>query len=116
MPITSQFQSSLCYDKVAVIDNSTTSAAIDIAGTRIVGLVTPASLGATVVTFLASTSLAGTYVDVNDADGAALSITVSTSSAGWADLTSVFPASIRFIKIKVNATITKNITLITAPV
>lgn len=83
-------------------------------------LVTPASLGATSITFLWCETASGTYIPVNDHTGAAITVTVSTSAAGLADLTTIFPASVSllgklnlgWLKLKAGASITASVDVI----
>jgi hypothetical protein len=75
-------------------------------------LITPASFGATSITFEAATTFGGTYTPVYDETGAAITITVSSTNAGWYDLTNIFPASVQFVKLVASASITKTATLV----
>lgn len=96
------------------ITASTTSAAIDLYDKGYpVAIITPASLGATAITFTAALTSGGTYLPVKNEAGNSITVVVDTSSAGWYDLTNIFPSSVRFIKVVANASITKNLTLVT---
>lgn len=119
MPETNDYKPDVCYDKVASIAAAATeSQMIDLAGCKVVGLITPASLGATAITFKAATTDNGTFIDVNDETGAKITVTVHTSNAGWADLTNIFPASVRFVKVVTGTALAnaKDITLATLSV
>ncbi len=93
---------------------STTSGVIDLYSKGApMAIVTPASFGATAITFEAATSANGTFAPVNKEDGTAISVTVSDTAAGWADLTNIFPASVRYVKLVAGSSITQTATLVT---
>lgn len=110
---TDNFSPNVFYDKVAVFTAAADSAVIDIGGCKVVGLITPASLGVTAIKFKAATAADGTYLPLKDETGTEISVTVDTSNAGWYDLSDIFPVSVRHIKLSVASTITKNVTLAT---
>ena len=82
--------------EVTVANNGTTSDVIDINDRTIAGIITPAALTSTAITFLVSDARDGTYVALKDSDNAAVSLTVTTSTAYGlsgveADALSAFP-------------------------
>lgn len=73
------FQSVISYDTAATIAiSTTTSAAVDLQGYALVGLITPAALTGSTMTFTASPN-DGTYTALYNAGGTALSATVAAS-------------------------------------
>lgn len=71
---------SLEYGKKATIAASgTTSGAVDLEGLQLLGFIMPASLTGTTMTLTMSTEIAGTYVTVQDGDGADLSFAITAS-------------------------------------
>lgn len=110
-PKTGNYSPNVAYDLMAAFSASNLSNAIDLSGCKIVGFVTPASLGTTALSVQAATTENGTYIDVVDETGAVITATVSTSAANWCDLTNIFPASIRFIKLKAGTSITADVIL-----
>lgn len=100
MPKSIDFQAAVCVDLAAVITiaNSTTvSAAVDLAGTTLHGLILPAALTGVAMTFQMSDTLAGTYVAVQNLSGASHSVTVAASKFVPVD-PNIF-AGIRFLKL-----------------
>lgn len=92
---------------------SATSAAVDIFTRQPpMGLVIPASFGATSVTFEAAPTADGTYYPVRDDRGQAITVTIDGTNAAWYDLTNIFPASIRWVKLVAGSSITQTATLI----
>lgn len=87
-------------------------------------LITPASLGTTSLSFLWCETEGGTYLPVNDYTGSPITVTVSTSAAGFADLTTVFPAAIGllgsltkgWLKLQAGASITASVDLISVDI
>jgi hypothetical protein len=59
----------------------TTSAAVDLAGFRNVGLIVPSTFDGTTITFTVSDTLAGTYVALYDITNTQVSMTVAASRA-----------------------------------
>lgn len=78
----SGYQGNLQNDlEVAIPISGTTTPAIPLNGFSLVGIITPAVLTGTALTFTVSNSLAGTYVPLKTTtSGTALSYTVTTSS------------------------------------
>ena len=99
-------------------DGDPYSCTLPYVATSALALITPTNLGATAITFKASIAPDGTFIDVNDETGAKITVTVHTSNAGWADLTNIFPASVRFVKIVSGTSLAnaKDITLATLAV
>jgi hypothetical protein len=88
------------YSKAVVITiavSTTVSAAVDLLGFTLVGLILPAAFTGTAITFQVSDSLAGTYVPLRDATGAAVSVTVAQGTAAVLDPTTF--AGWRFVKL-----------------
>jgi hypothetical protein len=56
-----------------------TSEVIELQGRSLFGIITPASISSTAMTFTASDTKAGTYVAVEGDDGVAISITIESS-------------------------------------
>lgn len=79
-------------------------------------IITPASLGATAITFQSAIAADGTFYPVLKDDGTALTVTVSSTVAGWYDITSIFPASVQYIKIVSGTSITNSLKLISRDV
>jgi hypothetical protein len=101
------------YNYTVTWTSSATSAALDIITVSPpMALVIPASFGASTITFEAAPTTDGTYAPVYDETGAAISITVNASTAGWYDLTNIFPASVRFVKLVAGSSITQTATLV----
>jgi len=89
----------LNFDLQAVIaDGATTSGAVDLIGTSILGFITDAALDGTAFTFTVSNELAGTYVPLKRmSDGTSLTAVVGTLGQ-YATNPADF-ASARFLKI-----------------
>ena len=64
---------------VTILSGATVSNAIDIGGGTLVGLITPAALTSTAISFQSAPSLAGTYVACKDGAGSSISKTVAAS-------------------------------------
>ena len=93
--------------------SSATSAAVDIYTRQApMGLVIPDSFGATSITFEASTAIDGTYYAVKDESGAAITVTIDGTTGAWYDLTNIFPASVKFVKLVASTSITTTATLV----
>lgn len=75
-----QFQPNDAYNLTATVAVSgTTSGAVDLSGTDIVGIFVPSTFDGTSITFTASTTIDGTYVAVQDGDGSTFSLTTTAS-------------------------------------
>jgi hypothetical protein len=96
---TKDFQPVINFDLTAtILDSASTSNAVDLSGTSLLGFITDAALDGTAFTFTVSDELAGTYVPLKRmSDGAALVAAVGTS-AQYATNPADF-ASVRFLKI-----------------
>ena len=66
---------------VAIANGGTTSAAIPVHGYAQFGLIMPAALTSTAITFTACQSATGTFMPVYDSDGTAVSVAVAASRA-----------------------------------
>lgn len=82
-------------------------------GNVLVGLILPASMTGTTVTFLTATTLAGTYVAIQDGEGTDYSVTIASSKYVPVDPVKFLGA--RFLKIKSGTAETgaKVVTLVT---
>lgn len=97
-----------------VWNGSATSLPIDLFtnGTPM-ALVVPASFTATSISFTAAVrALDGTYYTVKNESGATITVTVDGTNAGWYDLTNIFPASVRFVKLVASTSITNTAELV----
>jgi hypothetical protein len=72
-----EYPSSLTITTATIASGQTTSAAVDLSGTTLVGLQMPASFTGTSVTFQVATSAAGTYQSMTSSTGSALTFTVA---------------------------------------
>lgn len=96
---TQDFQPVINFDlEVVIADGQTTSSAVDLLGTSLLGFITDAALDGTAFTFIVSDQLNGVYIPLKRmSDGAALTAVVGTS-AQYATNPADF-ASVRFLKI-----------------
>jgi hypothetical protein len=96
---TKDFQPVINFDLTAtILDSASTSDAVDLLGTSLLGFITDAALDGTAFTFTVSDELAGTYVPLRRmSDGMPLTAIVSTSGQ-YATNPADF-ASVRFLKI-----------------
>lgn len=97
MPAPSDYQTAISTVTATIASSATTSAAVDLGGTTLVGIQLPAAFTGTSLSFQAATSLAGTYQAVIDASGATLSKTVAQGK--FLTLDPAEFAGIQFIKI-----------------
>lgn len=86
------------YFRPCAIASGQNSEVIDLKGTLLVGLRTPASLASTALTIQSSDSEAGTFTTLKNISNANISITVDSNAAQYALDPNVF-AGIRFIRI-----------------
>jgi hypothetical protein len=98
--------------KTVSFANAATSGEIDLGAESIMSLLVPASFGLAAITFQASLTKGGTFYAVYASTGAAITVTVSATAAGIYDLTSIFPAGVRYIKLAVASAITKDVQII----
>lgn len=90
------------YSAVSILSGQTTSAAIDLNGRTLCGFIMPAALTGTALSITASDSLTGTYLTLQDGDGADFSLAIAASK--WIPINNVnLTASLRFIKLVSNA-------------
>lgn len=111
MPVM-QYPNQYTIDDINFAASATGTEIVNLTGRSPIAIVTPASLGATTFTFTSSVTLGGTYYPVNDATGATITVTVSATNGGWADITSIFPASVQFVKLVSGTSMTKTVQLI----
>lgn len=98
MPKSFEYQNNIAYDQsVTILDSATESSTADLHGCTLVGLVLPAGLEGTSMTFKSSDSLDGTYYGIFDQAGNAASFTVAASRYVSFDL-DVFKA-VRYLKV-----------------
>lgn len=81
-----------------IANGATESAAINLRDFTLCGIFLPAAFTGASVTFLAASTLAGTYVEVQDGDGAAISRTVAASK--FIPIDPVDFLGVKFLKIK----------------
>lgn len=90
------------YQTAVIASSGTASGAIDLGDDDLVAIITPAAITGTAISITASTSLAGTYVTVQDGDGADLSLAVAASK--YIPINNLaLTAGLRFIKLVSNA-------------
>lgn len=87
--------------KFNIASSGTTSEAIDLGSLTLVGLITPATITGTAISFLASEDDGGTFVAVKGTDGVAISIVVAAS--GYYVIQPAVLSGIRFLKLVSNA-------------
>ena len=82
---------------VTIANGADTSSAADLEHFTVIGIRWPASFTGATVTFLASDTGGGTYVELVDSSGTAVSVTVAAGK-----VTGYIPdlAGIRFVKVK----------------
>ena len=99
-----------------IAEGDTVSGAVSLVGVTILGLITPAALTGTALTFQVSASAAGAYVPLHDATGAAVSVTVAASRAYY--LSPAIFAVWRAVKVVSGSAeaADRTITLLTGPV
>ena len=108
--------------KSAVVDFSltvattsgTTSTEIDLQGRTLVGLITPAGLSSTAITFKSAITQGGTAILLADKDDADFTVTCAASTQYHLEPT-VF-AGVRFLTLELGTSETATITLVTRPI
>ena len=106
------------YDLSATITSGqTVSAAVDLEGTGLAGLILPSTFDGTAISFKMSATLTGTYVDVQD--GAGSTFTLTGAASKYVPISNLaYLAGVRFIKLvsgTAQATTDTIITLVTRP-
>lgn len=98
--------------------SGTISSAIDLAGCRAVGLITPGTLTSTTVTFYAASAVDGTYAPIYDDTNTAYVLTVGTVQARAYALRPDVMAPWRFVKAVTGGTESaeRALTLIARPI
>lgn len=116
MPSISDFQSVNTTLVSSIAVSTTTSGAIDLGGTTLLGVQLPAAFTGTSISFQAATSFGGTYQTVIDGSGSTLSKTVSQGKYLLLDPSEF--AGLQFIKIVSSATeaAQRDLTLVSRPV
>lgn len=98
MPGPQYYESPISTDlTVTIADSATQSGAIDLRGHSLVGLFLPSTFDGTTVTFQTSLTLGGTYVDVQDGTGSAISKTSAASK--YVPISPTDFAGVRYLKI-----------------
>lgn len=77
MPSANQFQPRLCQNSVTIASSGTASAEADLGGTTLVGVMLPATMTGTTLTFTAALTSGGTFNPVTGSNGSALSYTIA---------------------------------------
>ena len=117
MPTSADFQSKLCYDKTATItiaDSTTVSNAVDLNGTKLVGIFVPSTFDGTAFTFTACDTVGGTYLAVQIDHTSSAAYTVTTTASRYVPLANLdIPAGLRFIKIVTSSAQTTTNTIFT---
>jgi hypothetical protein len=116
MPTVSDFQSVINSISASIPSSGTTTPAIDLGGTSLVGIQLPAAFTGTSISFTVATTLSGTYQGVIDGSGTALSKTIAAGKYLMLDPSEF--AGIQFLKIVSSATeaAQRDLILITRPV
>jgi hypothetical protein len=83
--------------QITIANGQTASAAIDLGGNTLVGLIIPAAFTGTALTFSASDAIDGTYSVVKGSDGASVSYTVAQGT--YVVIQPAVLAGIRFLKV-----------------
>ena len=97
MPQPADYAPVLNFTTATIASSGTVSAAVDLAGTSLVGIQLPAAFTGTSLGFQAATSLAGTYQAVIDGSGAALTKNISQGKYLLLDPTEF--AGIQYLKV-----------------
>ena len=116
MNTVTQYPPFLCSVSATIASSQTTSDAVDLAGTTLVGIQLPASLTGTALSFEAATTSGGTYQQVIGGGGNVLSKTVSGGK--FLSLDPAEFAGVQFLKIVSDASegAERTLELITRPV
>lgn len=112
-----EFQSVLRYNKIAFIQSGDAlSNAVDLFGTSIVAISTPAEYDGTGVTIYGSETFAGTYKEVRNISN--VSCTIDCEAGYYYALTPFDLSSVRYVKLLSNTNQTQDceITLVTRPI
>lgn len=122
-PSVNQFQPRIAFTDAAgdtlaftIGAGETTSNAVDLFGTSMVGLLIPTAISNTSVTLQASDSLDGTYYDVYDTDGN--HVTLVVGGQRYIPLVPTDFSSIRFIKMvgAISETVERDFNIVGKPV
>jgi hypothetical protein len=116
MPEAKNYQPNDAYDLTATVAVSETeSEVIDLRGTDLVGIFVPANFDGTDIKILAAPAPGGTFVEVQDGEGAALTIVTTVSK--YAPIKNLaLIAGLRYIKLKTTNTQTTTDTVFTLAV
>ena len=97
MPSITSFPPFLGTTNAIIANGQTTSGAVDLAGTSLVGIQMPATFSGATITFQVATSLGGTYQTMIDGSGTTVTRTVSQGK--YVMLSPADFAGIQFLKI-----------------
>jgi hypothetical protein len=101
--LSNQFESRLCYDLTATIVIATDddlSAAVDLNGTQLVGIIVPANFDGTGITLNASDTIDGTFVAVQTDRTSATPYPITTTASRYVPIDNLqITEGLRFIKI-----------------
>ena len=116
MPTVSDFQSVITTLTASISASGTTTPAMDLGGTTLLGIQLPAAFTGTSISFQAATALGGTYQVVIDGSGSVVSKTVAQGKHLMLDPSEF--AGLQFIKIVSSATeaAQRDLVLISRPV
>lgn len=114
----SQFAAPVSHDlTVTIASGAAQSGAVDLNGHSLVGVLLPATLDGTSLTFQTSSAIGGTYVDVHDGGSGSLTKTVAASKHVYLDPMPFL--GVRFLKLTMGtnqSTTDTVITLVTRPI
>lgn len=91
------YQGVIDFEPATIASGASESGAIDLNGTSIVGIYTPATMTGTSLSLKAATGEAGTYVQVEDGAGNLLSKTIS--GAEYVPFNPADTVGVQFVKI-----------------
>lgn len=116
MTSVAEFSPFLAVTTATIANGQTTSSAIDLSGTTLVGIQLPASFTGTSLTFQAATTAGGTYQTVIDGSGTTISRAISQGR--YLTLNPIDFAGIQFLKVVSSASEggQRNLELISRPV
>jgi len=105
---------SLVFVDIAIAGTGTTSATVDLVGKTLVGIITPASLSSTGLTFNVSDDNS-TFRTLTDTANSAIAVVVDTTSTQYVLTPSTF-AGVRFVQVEAGSSETaKTFILVTRP-
>lgn len=93
----SDWQSKLEAQSVTILDSQTTSSAVDLYGTNVVGIIVPSGFDGATITFKGSTSIDGTFYDLFNSND--VQLTVNVTAGRMYQFNSADLAAIQYIKL-----------------